>query len=407
MVSSIFNVLKYSSLIYLVIAILISVSWPLNNIFFFENMLFIPSFCFSVYIVLKKQEFFLKIAIITSLLFVSFFILEFISNQEIIFDHVLYLLRWIKYGVVFVLTLYFCKILNSNHLSYVIKGSFLILVLFNLIVFLNPFGIGESLQYIHSPKDEYALSNFREPGVFRLGGTFNNPNDNGVLFSLFFLIFILHTTLKDYYFAILSLLLIFLTQSRTSVFLVLCIVSIWVLYFLIKSQITKKQLYKVGVLVVALIFFFSFFNFSYVSTIFTGEAFQSKSFLIRVENFRGIIDSSFQELLFGRGVVNDQVAVFGTYLDSELSVVFAQFGLIGLLIWFGFALFMIKIALRNEVYSKVFLSCFILFLGISITNLSFLNTQLGLLLFFFLGISVKRGNEINNYTDEKTKQSPS
>jgi len=402
----IINIFKYTSLLYLFVVILINVSWPLENIFFFENFLFIPSFLFASFIILKNKGYYLRFSLITFCVFLSLFILELLSNQEIIFGHILYLLRWIKYGVVFVLTLYFYRTLNATQLNNVVKGCFLLLVGINIVIYLNLFGMGEYLQFLHSPKESFAFSNFHEPGVFRLGGTFINPNDNGIIFSLFFLLFALHKYLKDHYFTILAILMVLLTQSRTAMLLSVGMVLILIIYYAIHSKVTRRQIF-IGLLTIIILFtFFSIFNFSYISTLFTGKAFESNSFVIRIENFSNVVGTSNEVLFIGRGVINDQIAIFGKYLDSELTLVIAQFGIVGLCIWLAFIFIMIKMALRSDIHSKVFISFVILYVGTSVTNLSFFNTQLGLLLFVFLGISFKRNYEINSDCKENSENNP-
>lgn len=398
----IINLVKYISAFYLAVAILICISWPLEDVFFFENVLFIPSFLFAIFLVIKNRGYYLQFALITLSVFFTLLILELYNNQELIFDHLLYLLRWIKYGVIFILTLCFFRKSNLDQIIICVKGSFLLLAFFNILIYINAFGIGEFLQYLHSPKDTFALSNFHEPGVFRLGGTMMNPNDNGILFGLFFLLFVLHESFKDYYFAIISFLIVLLTQSRTAVLILLGILLIWIIYFIIKTKVSKKQFFLGIFIIITTITFFSVFNFNYISTVFTGKAFQSNSFIIRIENFKSIINSSNDILISGQGVITDQVAVFGKYLDSELTTVIAQFGLIGLFIWLVLIASMIIIAIKKTIHSKVFISFIILYSGTSLTNLSFFNTQLGLLLFVFLGLTFKSKNEINNEANNKT-----
>lgn len=397
----------YLALIYLVVVILESISWPLGNIFFFENALFVPAFFFASYVTFKEKTTFLPIYVLLNIVFVCFICIEFISSKSFIYSHFLYLMRWVKYPVVFVLAQYYFRFYNARQVEDFVKTLFLVVVGINIIILTNPFEIGAYLQALHAPKEYFNLSNFHEPGVFRLGGTFTNPNDNAILFSLFFILFAFHSRLKDYYFSALAISMVVFSQSRTALLLCFVIILVSFVYQLFYAKLSKRQWIHTVTVSLVVVVFFAFFNLGYARTLFTGQAFKSESFMSRIEHFKSVFDSSPQNFFFGRGVIDNQVEFFGSYLDSEMAVVFAQFGTIGLVIWLAFVGTLFMISRNRLVENKVYFDAILLFLGVSFTNLSFFNTQLGLLLFAFLGISVARQQKVECNTNKKSTCNPS
>jgi hypothetical protein len=397
----------YLALAYLLVVVLESISWPLGNLFFFENALFVPAFLFAIHITIKEKGSYLPIFIIAIIAFISFATIELIASKSFIIGHFLYLLRWLKYAVVFVLAQYFSNSYKHQGTWDFVKTLFLIIVGFNVVILTNPFDLGSHLQSLHAPKDYFNLSNFHEPGVFRLGGTFTNPNDNGIFFSLFFILFAFHSRLKNHYFSALALCMVVFSQSRTAILMCIIIILVSFFYRVIHTRITMRQWFKTSAISLLAIGLFTFFNLGYIRTLLTGQAFKSPSFLSRIENFIAVYDLSNQSMFFGNGVIDNQVEFFGSYLDSEIAVVFAQFGIIGLIIWFAFVCIMFMLSRNKHVENKVYFGMTLLFFGISFTNISFFNTQLGLLLFVCLGISISGDEKIECNANKKTRDKPS
>lgn len=389
-----FDIGKYCSLIYLLINLLVSLFWPLGKVFFFENLLFLPALIFAAYIAITTRTFSRKLAVVLVAVFSIFLIIELIHNQTIVLRHILYLLRWVKYAVLFSLTYYFYQLFAAKISVLFFKGIFLLIAGLNVFILLNVFNTGEAIQYFFSPKEGFLLTNFYEPGILRLGGAMMNPNDNAMIFSVFALFFMLHKDFKDYYFAFFAILLLLLTQSRTTIVILIGIGLLFAASKFIFSKVSKKQIFGFLAVIGVFIVFVSLFNMSYLNTIFTGKAFESSSFSVRIENFLLVLNSPTEVLLWGNGVILDQIAVYGRYLDSEITVVIAQFGLFGLLIWLAVIGLLFYFGFKKNVYSKLWIGLILLFLGASLTNLGFLSTQLGILLFIVLGFATEKGMKI-------------
>jgi hypothetical protein len=173
-------------------------------------------------------------------------------------------------------------------------------------------------------------------------------------------------------------------------------------YRFIFAKVSKKQVVAFLSFTAVFIAFISLFNMNYLNSVFTGEAFKSNSVSMRMENFLSVINSPTEVLIWGNGVVLDQIAVYGRYLDSEITVVIAQFGLLGLFAWLSSIGVLMYFGFKKEVYSKLWICLILLFLGTSITNLSFFSTQLGVFLFVILGFSAK--HEINVVQKQPNKK---
>ncbi|MDX1651667.1 MAG: hypothetical protein R3277_04190 [Brumimicrobium sp.] len=394
-----FEIGKYISLIYLMINLLSSLFWPLGDLFFFENYLFLPALIFAVYIFFKSSIIYKKVVVSLLSLFVFYIVLELINKGSINLPHILYLMRWVKYGVLFLIAIYFYQNTSLNKSALIFKGLFLLVGAVNILILVNIQGTGVLLQeYFTTYKPSFLLSNFYEPGVFRLSGSMNNPNDNAVILGVFILFFTMHERFRDFYFAFFAIVLLLLTQSRTAIVSLIIISFIVLLYSFGRHQISKRKLLIFTGLTVLLLAFISLFNLHYLGSIFTGEAFQSNSVMIRVENFFEVVNVSPKTLYIGNGVIDDQLDLYGTYLDSEITLTIAQFGLLGLLAWFIFVVSATLFWSREKVNFKLWVSLFFLYIGTSFTNLSFFSTQLGVIFFVFLAlaINIERENKIGS-----------
>jgi hypothetical protein len=393
------NLLRYIAQVYVVVCLIESLFGPIGNYIFFENYLFIPAFGFASFVLLKDKKSRVFTALFISI-FVWIVISDYIAHEKIVMSHLLYALRWIKYPVVFLII---NDAVNNQQSIKALKNTlifiFLTLCIINLVLLINPWQLGETIQFFFSPKSDFLLSNYYEPGIYRLSGTMTNPNDNAVVFGLFFLFFYLNKEHKDLYYSLIALTFVLFTQSRTVLILLLLFV---VTHFVIK-QLKTRSLNFIPLLGIVIGFLFLIVgNSSYIKTIFTGEAFASNSFRIRIENLIEITKANNTDLILGQGYAANQVEKFGRYLDSEIISFIAQFGIIGLLIWLGLICTSVFYISKHYTTRIVWISFFLLFMGISLTNNSFLNIQTSILFVFLLGFSsVYKGNDFCKHDSYK------
>lgn len=386
-----FLLLKYSSVGYFIFSLLGALFWPLDNLFHFFDLLYFPSFLFVLYLISIDKGLYFKLFVLCHLVFLIFVGLDLYNNAwEIHLNDLLYLSKWSKYGVLSVLSFFFLSNLKQKELSLIVSVFFLFVSLFSILIILNLWSTGEMLQYYFSPKKSALLSNFYEPRVFRLSGTMVNPNDHGVLFTLFAIVFLFHNTLKNYSYALLSIFLVLLSQSRTAFILLVMLLTFWSWETFVKKKnirirgVVLKSIIAVSALVVGL----EFFNLNYLMLVFDKDILKSNSIQYRINNFFEVFDSSSSSIYTGNGVISNQIEEFGRYLDSEITLLIAQFGLFGLFIWVLFSVLLTLLGVYTKrIHTDLWLCMVVIFFGVSLTNLNFLHPQLAIVFFILLGLS--------------------
>lgn len=377
------KILKYLARIYVVVCLLQVLIFPREFLGFLDNLFFVFAFVFVVLESFKTKE-----SRQLLIVFLFFFLWTFVSQYYSQYNNgwlsnLSYQLILLKLVCVLVITK--CAIEDIKRpdiVRSIVDFVFLFLVAINLVIAYNPIGLGESIQHLFTASNHVDFVYFHEPGVFRLAGTQLNPNNNAIVF-LFFALYYLQFLSKKWALFLLSVGILFLTQSRTNVIALFVCLG---LYFII--QITAKGNWK------RLIYFgvpmllggmFFVLKSSYIRSIFTGEAFASHSFLVRLENYMYLSNFSFFELIIGKGVINKPIETLGFSMDSEYLGVIFQFGIIGLLCWLVILITLLK---WNKDKNQMVMLLVITIILNSFTNLTFLNLQIGVVFAFFLAISL-------------------
>jgi hypothetical protein len=122
-----------------------------------------------------------------------------------------------------------------------------------------------------------------------------------------------------------------------------------------------------------------------------GRAFNSNSWLMRIESYSYYNQMPSNAKIIGIGTTPSPFETIGFYFDSEYLAMLIQHGLIGIILWFAFVVYNIRQGFIRKL--NIFrISSFILILGISITNTSISNLNISLLLFMLLAFSISREN---------------
>lgn len=292
------------------------------------------------------------------------------------------LLRWLKWPIIFISIAELGQLkIKRNYLENGVVISFLILAGMNILMMVNPFGIGKILSETYTQRLEILLSNYNEFGAFRLSGTMRNPNTNAAVFGLF-LLFFLHLDGRKYWkYILLAFVLIFLTQSRTVLLVVLAILGLYVL----SKNSRKVNLIVIPGGILALFAGLFLFRSSNLMSIFNGSAFQSNSWTNRVEHYGVLLESGTRDLLLGHGIILDPFTSVGFYFDSEYLSISYQYGIIGLLIWVFIAGLLLQLALKADRKSTFGWALVVFIFGIATTNFTFLNVECGVLMMTLIG----------------------
>lgn len=312
------------------------------------------------------------------------------------------LLRWLKWPIIVIAIADLATIrAKKDQIENAMRFVFLALAGLNIVMILNPLGWGQVLSEWYSPKSDVMLSNYNEFGAFRLSGTMLNPNNNAILFGLFFLYF-LHVNARKYWkYILLAFVIIFLTQSRTVLLVALLIFGLYV----IRMSSRRTNLILIPAALISLIAGLFLVRSTNLMSIFNGSAFTSNSFTLRVEHYNVLFESNTSELLFGHGIVLNPLEAVGFYFDSAYLSITYQYGIVGILIWLTIVaslFWMIRTTNRKSTFA---MAVVIFVLGIASTNFTFLNTESATLLMVVVGAWLfgQRNNELSHHSEEKSE----
>ena len=266
--------------------------------------------------------------------------------------------KWIKFGIV----IWFFSLLDFSLIKRVIPWIFGVLIVINTIHFFEFTPLNKILEHYYNGgiqiqyfgKDSLGL-----PAVKRLVGTMGNPNINALLFG-FFSLYYLPTDVnrKNIALFFLSLLFVFLCQSRTALLFIFCIFAFLAIF---KATIwTKKQwgylmLGTFGTFFIAWMLATSFFQFtSYNNSLLDGTAFHSGSARGRLETWNMLGKMILEEPLFGHGPYKEFFYQNKIYSENEYILMTWRYGLFGLLIYLSIFLIPFKklVASMNEISLK-------------------------------------------------------
>jgi len=312
------------------------------------------------------------------------------------------LLRWLKWPIILISIAELGQLkIRREHLENGVVVAFLVLAGMNILMMIDPFGVGEALSKTYTQKLEILLSNYNEFGAFRLSGTMRNPNTNAALFGLF-LIFFLHLNARKYWkYILLAFVLIFLTQSRTVMIVTLPILGL----YLLNKNSRKANLIIIPGGVLALFAGLFLFRSSNLISIFDGSAFQSNSWTIRLEHYVVLFESEMSELFFGHGIVLDPITSVGFYFDSEYLSIGYQYGFVGLVFWIIIIGLLLQLARKVDRKSTFGWAIVIFIFGVATTNFTFLNVECGILMTTLIGtwFFLQRDKELSHHSKEQAK----
>jgi O-antigen ligase len=282
----------------------------------------------------RKEWWFLWIA-----LFAGYMLLPILINGRIKqWNDYLELYRVLKLGVIFLLF----RFIQPKQLHPLIVGSFMVLLLINVLHLYNVFNINELLTYTYGDSIHFKLfgrDSLGNPAVKRMLGTMGNPNANALLF-LFFTVYFLPIEKKREHWALCytALFMVFLCQSRTSLIAVGLVVG--AMLFLTKNDGLKAAVWKVvstiGLYVLATMIATSFFKYSsYSNSLMDGSALYSTSLRSRWESWNILWDMIKTKPIFGFGPYKSYFTAHQLYSENEYLLIWWRYGIFGLLFYLG------------------------------------------------------------------------
>ncbi len=376
----------YGALLYTFITIVNSLFLPSGHEIPGDNFLFVFGFIHLILVFIEEKSF--RWLIAAFWLFFICLLLTTYFNSKLNYDAVLIVSQVLKWPVIIGAVLYHGIEKLDRFIDPLTDVIFMLLVGINLFMLLDLGGTGEALQNYFAPKFYTNFVAYNEPGTFRLSGTFSNPNDNGLVFGLFTIYYLYRRGKSFWYYSLLGILLILLTQSRTC-FIGMGIPFVILIFSNLKSWSRRKIL--IGFPAILLLIFCAMYFSSNLRSILIGTAFTSNSFATRYRNLVMFTDENFNHW-YGMGIIQDELSLFGHYIDSEMVAVLLQAGFIGLFLWIFIWLSMVF--LRGKNFSRTLLACVGFLIVCSFTNYTLLNgSVLGVLAFVF-ALAARKENTI-------------
>ena len=282
----------------------------------------------------RKEWWFLWIA-----LFAGYMLLPILINGRIKqWNDYFELYRVIKLGLIFLLF----RFIQPKQLHPLIVGSFMVLLLINVLHLYNVFNINELLTYIYGDSIHFKLfgrDSLGNPAVKRMLGTMGNPNTNALLF-LFFTVYFLPIEKKREHWTLCytALFMVFLCQSRTS--LIAAGLVVGAMLFLTKKDGLKAAVWKlvtsIGLYVLATMIATSFFKYSsYSNSLMDGSALYSTSLRSRWESWSILWEMIKTKPLFGFGPYKAYFTAHQLYSENEYLLIWWRYGIFGLLFYLG------------------------------------------------------------------------
>lgn len=281
-------------------------------------------------------------------------------------DQVIYRDFWeiykqIKFLIIYTFT---CFVLRSMDLDKslvrLIHYSFIVLLLFNMFHFYS-FTRDYLALYDSGTIDvnTYGLNSLGDPGPKRFVGTMGNPNYNGFLFLIYYIVFSNYYLIfeKNKYalsalFTLISIVLITMTQSRTCLLILGLIVSGQIAFY----QFKWSRIFVYGSLVLVLLFSFLAVNRSSLSYL-SGTEFSVKrntSLNGRIASWKWMHEEWLNKPLLGNGPSKALIYEEEFYPENEYLFILWRYGIIGLLLYVTLIFLPLYLLRHNSYYFRFY-----------------------------------------------------
>lgn len=245
--------------------------------------------------------------------------------------------KWFKFGIL----LLFFGLMDFDQLQKCLPYLFLVLVVLNLLHFFEFPGINQLLEEQYNGGLQiqfFGKNSLGEPAVKRMVGTMGNPNINALLFTFFSILFLpFQFNKKQLGLFLLALTMVFLCQSRTSIVVILILLS-YLAVFHLHLWTRRQWLTIIGGLVLsyflALMLATSFFQYTpYSASLLDGTALYSGSVRGRFETWTLLGQQILEYPIFGHGPYKQYFYANRLYAENEYILMAWRYGLIGLVVY--------------------------------------------------------------------------
>lgn len=316
----------------------------------------------------------------------------------------------IKFGILILFATQAIKYVKLNQL---IKATFILLLIINLIQYLELFQINDLLINWYGYEKEvmgFGRDTLGFPATKRMFGLMGNPNNNAIIF-LFFAIYFFSSEygIKKSLFFYLAVFMLFLCQSKIAIIAFIVIFILGINYF---SHTKKAILSKSGIVLTIIVIVF-IIDGRYVTDVvkqlfgflMSGE---EKSELFnnvggmstrgRLESWKLLFEMIIKKPIIGHAPYKEFFYERTLYSENEYILMWWRYGIVGLVAYIGLLVKPIKMALSNksnQIAHVIFLFSVVLLIT-ALTNNPLSNRNILTLYAILLGIFFTYKNQLTN-----------
>lgn len=230
---------------------------------------------------------------------------------------------------------------NLSPFFNIVKSTFIILLVLNFVHYFNVLNYNEIIEPFYSPSanhlELFGLDSLGRPAVRRMLGTMGSPNENALLFLIFFIFFLSKSsdfkTSKERIFIYLAFLGLILTQSRTGFISGVVAYLTWII---LVRQKFKTIIIDIGFFAVSfgIAIGFNSLALSYFANT-SINPIKNNSLLGRIEVWEHLFGMIKQKPFLGHGPNKDYFYDNNLYAESEYVLLLWRYGIFGIIFYLG------------------------------------------------------------------------
>lgn len=175
----------------------------------------------------------------------------------------------------------------------------------------------------------FGLNSLGQPATKRMIGTIGNPNNNAILFLIFGVLFLpqKEKSFKTLFPFAVSMLMLFLCQSRTSL---IALFGMIVVYFLLNKETLKARAILILTIGVSYLASFIVSSNAYLGTLFAADVVNTSSLRGRFESWMYLWEMIKHKPIFGYSPYKEYFYDNKLYSENEYILMTWRYGIIGL-----------------------------------------------------------------------------
>ena len=348
---------------------------------------------------LIKRFFWLDKFVVILMLFAGFIFLSILINSHRTeLREYFELYKIFKIGILYLFSIFL--FLGSKKISGIVKFVnviFVLLVAFNFLHYFNVWHFNENVTILFDSDQRdtlnFGLNSLGLPAAKRMIGTMGNPNDNAILFLLFFAFYqsrltVLNSKNKSFFvyklMFLLATLMVLLCQSRTGILIGVVVYIVG----LFQRKLTKDVLYELLIigLAVVLMFIISSNSLQYLAN--TKLRLQDNSAVMgRWEVAKKLFGMWTEKPIFGYGPNKTYMYGNKIYPENEYLFHIWRYGIMGLILYCLLLWYILLKFLREKVKMPLYVCVIIVFSFAALSNLPVMNPKFSFIFALVAGFS--------------------